>query len=116
VKGPSPLAEVVLDVVGLVPAGALVSYGDVARAISECGVACTARQVARVMSRFGSQVPWWRVVQEGGTLAEPVLVSAAEHLRAEGVPVDGRRVPLEARRWWPDPRMVRDILTRGGFV
>ena len=113
---PSPRDEGVLGVVALIPSGALVSYGDVAELLGECGVACTPRQVARCLSQFGSQVPWWRVVQSGGTIAEQVLPHAREHLAAEGVATDGRRVDLDGRRWCPDLGWLRGELVRGGVL
>ncbi|HNE87938.1 MAG TPA: MGMT family protein [Actinomycetota bacterium] len=113
---PSPRDEGVLGVVALIPAGALVAYGDVADLLGECGVECTPRQVARCLSQFGSQVPWWRVVQSGGTIAEQVLPQARERLAAEGVATDGRRVDLEGRRWHPDLAWLRAELVRSGVL
>ncbi len=113
---PTARDECVLAVVALIPTAALVSYGDVADLLAECGVACTARQVARGLSQYGSHVPWWRVVQSGGTIAEQVLPQARERLAAEGVVTRGRRVDLERRRWQPDPDEVRAALVRGGAL
>jgi alkylated DNA nucleotide flippase Atl1 len=84
--------------------------------LQECGVACTARHVARALSRFGAEVPWWRVVQSSGTVAEPVSARARERLAAEGVMVEGRRVPLDRLRWQPDPDVLREVLQRGGLL
>lgn len=113
---PSPSEECVLEVVGLIPVGALSTYGDVAELLRECDVRCTPRQVAGALSRYGAQVPWWRVVQSGGTIAEQVLHRARELLAAEGVPTQGRRVPLQQLRWEPDPDVVRGALGRSGLV
>ncbi|HRY08553.1 MAG: MGMT family protein [Actinobacteria bacterium] len=113
---PSVRDECVLEVVAQIPAGNLLSYGDVASLVADCGVACTARQVARCLSHFGSRVPWWRVVQSSGTIAEQVLVPARGHLAAEGIMTDGRRVDLDERRWFPDPEEVRAVLVRSGVL
>ena len=113
---PSARDECVLEVVALIPPGSLLSYGDVAGLVTECGVDCTARQVARCLSQFGAQVPWWRVVQSGGTIAEQVLAPARSHLAGEGVATDGRRVDLEGRRWSADPDAVRAALVRSGVL
>ncbi len=113
---PSPRDECVLEVVALIPPGNLLSYGDVAGLVTACGVGCTARQVARCLSQFGAQVPWWRVVQAGGTIAEQVRAPARGHLAAEGVVTDGRRVDLEGRRWPADPVAVRAALVRSGVL
>jgi len=116
VRDPSVRDERVLAVVSLVPPGNLVSYGDIAELLGECGFSCTARQVARALSEFGSSVPWWRVVQSGGTLAEQVLARARESLAAEGVVTDGRRVDLKGRRWHPDLDEVRAALAGSGLL
>ncbi len=112
---PSARDECVLEVVAQRPAGALASYGDVADLLGACGVRCTARQVAQALSHFGGDVPWWRVVQSAGTIAEPVLQRAREHLAAEGIVCEGRRVPLDRSRWRPDPQAVLDGLRRSGL-
>ena len=113
---PSPRDECVLEVVALIPSGSLASYGDLADLLGECGVRCTARQVARTLSQHGAGVPWWRVVQSGGTIAEQVLPQAREHLAAEGVGTDGRRVDLRRRRWPADPAQVKAALVRSGLL
>lgn len=106
--------EAVLDVVSLIPAGALASYGDIAEVVGALGVPCTPRQAARTLSRFGSGVPWWRVVQAAGTVAEEVLPEARTRLVAEGIVVVGRRVPLGQMRWTPDVEALRAELDFGG--
>ncbi|MEZ5186380.1 MAG: MGMT family protein [Candidatus Nanopelagicales bacterium] len=113
-KPPTSLDEVILEVVGAIPRGALAAYGDVCEVVRELGFACTPRRVARTMSAYGGQpgVAWWRVVQATGTLAEPVAAAAASHLLAEGVEVRGRLVPLADRRWSPTPADVASIAAR----
>lgn len=105
---PGERDEAVLEVVATIPCGRLASYGDVAQVVSAVAVPCTARQAARALREFGSAVAWWRVVQAAGRLAQPVAVQAGERLRAEGVPVRGREVPLRDLRWVPssDDRAV----------
>lgn len=110
---PGDLDEAILDVVGHIPAGTLASYGDVADVVSEIVAPCSARLVARCLSRFGAEVPWWRVVQAGGTIAEEVLPAARTLLVAEGVVVNGRRVPLAALRWRPDLAGLQRALQEG---
>ncbi|MCU0277982.1 MAG: MGMT family protein [Candidatus Nanopelagicales bacterium] len=111
---PGDRDELVLEVVGEIPRGRLASYGDVAGVVTALGVPCTARQTARALREFGSAVPWWRVVQAAGTLAEPVAARACEQLRAEGVPVQGQRVPLHQLRWVPDTDELAAIAGRIG--
>ena len=73
---PDLLDEAIPAVVAAIPAGRLVSYADVAEIASQAGYACGPRRVARALSDHGDQVPWWRVVQAAGTLAEPVRDAA----------------------------------------
>ena len=54
--------EAVLAVVELVPAGTALAYGDVAELLGSGGP----RQVGRVMSHYGSSVPWWRILKSSG--------------------------------------------------
>lgn len=88
--------------VASVPAGQVTSYGDVSAVLQALGIPCTARRVARTLSQFGGQVPWWRVVRADGGLAQPVAAPAARRLREEGIPVERERVPLARLRWRPD--------------
>lgn len=108
---PSQLDAILLDMVRLIPPGNLTSYSDLSVLAAELGFPCTARRVAQTLSRFGSAVPWWRVVQAGGTIAEQILEPALPQLAAEGVPVTGRRVPLEQVRWTPDLATLRSQLS-----
>jgi alkylated DNA nucleotide flippase Atl1 len=105
---PTPFAEEVLDVVSAVPPGRAASYGDVARMVGRGGP----RQVGTVLGRFGSGVPWWRVVRADGTPAPALAREALRRLRGEGVPLtpDGTRVDLDRARWQPDtgPPRVSD--------
>ena len=81
---PTPYAEQVLDLVARIPPGRVVTYGDVAGAVGG-----SALSVGRVMSRFGSGVPWWRVIKAGGLLPPGHEVEAARRLAAERRPVPG---------------------------
>ena len=71
------------------------TYGDVA----EMHGRGSARTVGTVMSSHGREVPWHRVVQASGRPAEPYLQEALARLAAEGCPVTGERVVLDACRW-----------------
>lgn len=94
---PSSYAARVLAVVAQIPPGAVMSYGDVAEFMGEG----SARGVGRVLFRWGSDVPWQRVVMSNGA---PKPHGRDEHLarlRDEGVPLvaDGSRVDMRAARW-----------------
>lgn len=97
---PSQFAEAVLDLVEQIPVGKVLTYGDVAELVERGG----ARAVGAVMSRFGSDVPWWRVLRAGGYFPQCHEGEALAHYREEGTPlvrgaVDGRRVDLAKARW-----------------
>jgi alkylated DNA nucleotide flippase Atl1 len=102
--------EAVLDVVGLIPPGRAMTYGLIAEVVADRLVAeglparGGPRQVGQVMSRGGSGVPWWRVVNAAGSPPAYHARTALEHLRAEGTPLsaDGTRVALRRAVWFPD--------------
>jgi len=92
----------VLDVVASIPPGRVMTYGDVAAALGSRA----ARAVGQVMSHYGSDVPWWRVVRSSGHPAIDHEARALEYFRAEGTPLkwsrDGvHRVDLVVARYDP---------------
>jgi len=106
---PTPFAERVLDLVGRIPPGRVLAYSDVAEILGEGG----ARAVGTVMARFGSGVPWHRVVRADGRPAAGHERRALDLLAAEGTPLvpagrpSGRgggpasRVDMARARWEP---------------
>ena len=52
----------VLEVVDAIPAGHVMTYGEVAATVGSRA----ARAVGRVMSHYGSEVAWWRVIRADG--------------------------------------------------
>lgn len=92
---PTAYARLVLDVVDTVPPGRVVTYGDVAELMGRG----TGRTVGTVLSRYGHEVAWQRVVQASGRPAEPYLAEALRLLAAEGCPLVGERVDLVLARW-----------------
>lgn len=91
------LVEAVLDTVERIPAGCVLSYGDVAE---EVGLR-SARPVGLVLHRHGAAVPWHRVVMADGRPAPRKAVEQLRRLRAEGTPLvaDGSRVDMRRARW-----------------
>lgn len=92
----------VLDVVAAIPRGRVMSYGDVAATLGSRA----ARAVGTVMSHYGTDVPWWRVVRASGHPPIDHESRALEHYRAESTPLrwsrDGvYRVDLAAARHTP---------------
>jgi alkylated DNA nucleotide flippase Atl1/catechol 2,3-dioxygenase-like lactoylglutathione lyase family enzyme len=93
-------AERVLDLVVTIPEGRVLAYGDIAKHLGGMGP----RTVGTVMSRYGSDVPWWRVIRSDGRPPQGLEDEAVEHWRAEGTPmvrglVDGGRADMERARW-----------------
>lgn len=87
--------ERILLVVELVPRGRVVSYGDLAGVV-ETGP----RQVGSVMSRHGSGLRWWRVVNASGGLPDHLIDEARAHWLAEGITTTaaGTRCRIAAHR------------------
>ena len=102
------LYEPVYAFVRTVPAGKVVTYGQVADSVR--GVALTARQVGAAMFVAPKDVPWQRVVGAGGTL--PISKRSSEMamlqrrlLEQEGVvflPNDLDRIDMSRCQWLPD--------------
>jgi alkylated DNA nucleotide flippase Atl1 len=96
---PTPYAEAVLDLVERIPRGRVMAYGDIAAALQQGG---GPRQVGTVMARWGSDVPWHRVVKSDGGLPAGHEREALRRHRLEGTPLRGDRIDMRAARWWPD--------------
>jgi len=94
-SGPTAFASAVLEVVARIPAGKVMTYGDVAEYLG----AGSPRTVGTVLAKHGHEVPWQRVVQASGRPAEPHLERAIRLLREEGCPVRGERVVMSEARW-----------------
>ena len=88
----------VLDVVETIPAGKVMSYGDIAEFLGEGGP----RQVGRVMALWGGGVAWWRVVHANGSLLAGHERVALSRYREEGTPLrlaaDGSPSGIDMRR------------------
>ena len=94
---PTPFAEEVLDLVAEIPPGRVMAYSDVAAALGRGG----ARQVGQALARFGSGVPWWRVLRADGRCAPVHAGEQVGLLRDEGTPFVGDRVDMSTARWTP---------------
>lgn len=92
--------ETVLDIVRAVPAGSVVTYGQVA---ALAGFPRRARQVGQALRECGEDVPWQRVVGAGGSVRLQPAERQLQLLRAEGVAVLGTRVDLKRYQWRPGP-------------
>lgn len=76
------LVEKVLRAVELVPAGRVVSYGDLA-ALAGTGP----RHVGAILREYGGSVAWWRVVNASGDAPQHKRAAVFERWREEGIPV-----------------------------
>ena len=95
---PAPLsdfAEAVLDLVESIPPGRVLSYGDIAELLGRGGP----RAVGTVLARYGSGVPWWRVLRTSGLPPRCHERAALTHYADEGTPVRGGRVVMAQARW-----------------
>ncbi len=94
-------ASAVLDVVDAIPAGRVMSYGDIAEYLGAGGP----RQVGQVLSRYGGGVPWWRVIHADGTPPPGHEALALKHYLAEQTPLRSAarqhqvRVDMRRARW-----------------
>lgn len=114
-KEPSAdFVERVLAIVETIPPGRVMTYGDVAAAVGphpdlaeETG-SYGARLVGNVMSRFGNDVPWWRVIRSTGQPPRFHETRAKPFYEAEQTPLagltgsdDAYRIDLKrARHQW----------------
>jgi alkylated DNA nucleotide flippase Atl1 len=91
----------VLEVVDAIPDGRVMTYGDVAAALGSRA----ARAVGTVLSHYGSDHPWWRVIRASGHAPVDHESEALQHYRGENTPLrwsnDGFRVDLRAARHRP---------------
>jgi alkylated DNA nucleotide flippase Atl1 len=89
------LALRILACVESIPAGRVMTYGDVAEFVG----ASSARIVGRVLALDDGSVPWHRVLRANGTLAEHLYTGQRQRLLAEGVRFNGDKVVLADHRW-----------------
>jgi len=97
--------QAVLDVAALIPAGQVLSYGDIAVLLEHGGP----RQVGSVMSHHGSGAPWWRVIRASGEPLAHHEFLALEKYLAEETALRGEtagdhpswRVDMARARWNP---------------
>lgn len=109
----SDLVSDILDVVDAIPAGRVMTYGDVAALLGRGGP----RQVGAAMASWGGSVAWWRVLKADGSPPPGHESEAMEQYRCEGTPLrpDGARVDLRRARWSPVAWSAELSQGRGGI-
>lgn len=87
--------ERVRELVASVPAGSVVTYGDLAAA---AGLS-SARTVGWIMRTDSADLPWHRVIGASGRPAPHLTNSQLAKLDAEGVPINDGRVDVRRARF-----------------
>lgn len=102
--------ERVFEIVRRIPAGRVMTYGQIAGLL---GRGYTPRTVGFVMHSAGDTVPWHRVINSQGACSTGRVVLPADKqqrmLEAEGVAFDARgRCELSRLRWTPEEYTAGD--------
>lgn len=104
-KAPKSFADGVYQLVAAIPAGRVMTYGQIAALL---GSPRAARQVGQVAHWGPMDLPWQRVVHKDGSLARGYTTGGYEahkrDLESEGIIVDHkfRVIDLGQRLWWPN--------------
>ncbi|HET7846027.1 MAG TPA: MGMT family protein [Acidimicrobiia bacterium] len=85
----SAFEDAVLEVLGSLQPGEVVTYGDVA---AEAGFPGAARAVGSILRSSDAEIPWWRVVGAGGQLRSPHPTRQQRLLEKEGVSLRNGKV------------------------
>jgi methylated-DNA-protein-cysteine methyltransferase-like protein len=101
--------ERVFELVRRIPAGQVMTYGQIAEILGE---GYTARTVGFAMNKAGESVPWHRVINAQGACSTGRIVLPTNKqqrlLEAEGVEFNARdRCDLGRYRWTPEE--ARDV-------
>ncbi|WP_189638401.1 MGMT family protein [Glutamicibacter arilaitensis] len=104
---PPPLdySRAVHQLAALVPAGAVLSYKDVAELLGSGG----ARQAGKAMASAPAGTPWWRIIRSNGSLTEALAETAQRHWDEEGLAAPGRHVNINKSRWNPSNQAWEEI-------
>jgi methylated-DNA-protein-cysteine methyltransferase related protein len=85
---PTEFQQAVIDVVRGIPAGVILTYGEVG---AEAGYPGSAQAVGNLLRRVPG-LPWWRVVPATGRLYRTHVAVQRPLLEAEGIRFDDRRI------------------------
>jgi methylated-DNA-protein-cysteine methyltransferase-like protein len=103
-EGEAGYNERVFEIVRRIPAGRVMTYGQIAELL---GAGYTARTVGFAMNKAGESVPWHRVINAQGACSTGRVVLPMNKqqrlLEAEGVEFNAReRCDLGRYRWTPE--------------
>lgn len=96
----NPFTERVIHIIQAIPAGHVMTYGQVAAA---AGNPRSARQVARILHAMSRkyELPWHRVINAKGEISLPES-HQREYLEAEGIEFElTGKIDLTRYRWFP---------------
>ena len=109
----SKFKESVLKVIGLIPEGKVMSYGQVALYV---GAPRAARQVGGILnqSKDSDMIPWWRVVNNAGRISIKNFIYSADQqselLKQEGLKIaKDFTFDIEKYRFSPDESFMRKL-------
>ncbi|MEO2075112.1 MAG: MGMT family protein [Bacillus sp. (in: firmicutes)] len=100
----TPFTENVIEIIRSIPAGKVMTYGQIARL---AGSPRAARQVVRVLHSMSKKhhLPWHRVINAKGQIAlqeDEAYNEQVLSLEAEGVEIGlGGTIDLEKYQWMP---------------
>jgi len=117
-KTTSAFKSKILEIVKKVPAGTVVSYGQVALM---AGIPRAARQVGNVLHEYGDTVPWWRVINNAGKIStnciEHTALNQKELLKKEGVKVTtSLTIEIEKYRFRPSQKLIDSLALPDDYV
>ena len=102
---PVDIDQRIWQVIMMIPAGKIATYGDVAR---QAGLPGGARRVGRSLRNLprGTTIPWYRVINAQGRISLPEgstsYYTQRERLEAEGLVFLGNgRISMRRYRWCP---------------
>ena len=106
--------EQVYALVALIPAGRIMTYGQIAHAL---GGVYSPKLVGFAMSSAPPGLPWHRVINRLGQMAQGLAPDEQEQQRQlllnEGAPfLPNGRVDVPLARFEPDPRLLAAITTQ----
>ncbi|WP_069947381.1 MGMT family protein [Microbulbifer aggregans] len=98
----SPMLTAICQVLARIPAGRVITYGDLA---AMAGYPRAARRAGQALRQLPADtaLPWHRVINASGriSLPEPAAQRQRERLEREGVIAIGGRIDLGRFRWQP---------------